>query len=227
MDKLEPGLYDALNKNEKKFADSDVYKLAVSQLKELSSKGFFGENFMSDTFAETERVMAEGTYAMTLYNLGLPTQIVGAYPEQDIDNFGFFPIPLLDNDIKPMDGGAPSKFIYLGSDHIEEAKALFFSYLAKPESLQHMIDNEARFSSVCWNGVEGAFTKEQQAFFDNYPEVGVVLQNATTYYNPQWMDIGKDFEGMFYDALTVEEVAKQVDLRRADAAKASKDANWE
>ena len=89
-----------------------------------------------------------------------------------------------------------------------------------------MIDNVAEMSTVCWDGVDGMFTKEQQVFFDNYPKKAVVLQNATSYYNPQWMDIGKDFEGMFYDAMTVAEVAKQVDLRRADAAKANKDPNW-
>lgn len=226
MEQLEPGLYDKLNKNEMTLSESTSYVTAITQLKEMVDAGYFGENYLSDAYSETEKVMAEGTYAMTLYNLALPAQIAAAYPDQDINNFGFFPIPLLDNTVVPMDGGAPTKYIFSGSEHIAEAKELF-SFLARPESLQYMIDEEAEFNSVCWDGVKSTLTDEQNTLFANYPDKAVVLQNGVSYYNPQWMDIGKDLSALFLDAATVEETIKQADLRRTDSAKVNKDANWQ
>ena len=82
----------------------------------------------------------------------MPAQIETAYPDVSTDTFGFFVIPLADNQIWNVNPAAPSKFIYTGSEHIDEAKA-YFEFLARPENLQYVLDNEAQFVLLNFDGV--------------------------------------------------------------------------
>jgi raffinose/stachyose/melibiose transport system substrate-binding protein len=220
-----PGLVDALNANQEKVADDKTMLLALQQLKELYSKGCFGPDVLSDEFANTEAKMASGEYAMTVNRLGLPAQIESAHPEASADNFGFFLIPLADNQIWNVNPAAPTKFIFSGSKHIDAAKA-YFEFLTRPENLQYVLDNEEQFVLLDFDGVKAQLTFDQQAFVDTYTKQGTVLQTAVNYVNPQWMDIGQDLVAMFTDALTPEGVLQAIDQRRADMAGAAKDPAW-
>ena len=52
-------------------ADDPTMELALGQLNDLYSNGCFGDNALSDEFANTEANMASGEYAMTVNRLGL------------------------------------------------------------------------------------------------------------------------------------------------------------
>ncbi len=220
-----PGLADALNANKATFADNPTMLTALNQLKEMYDKGYFGADALSNEFANTEAAMAEGKYAMTVNNFGLPSQIHKAYPDVPEDNFGFFVIPLADNQIWNVNPAAPSKFIYSGSKNVEAAKA-YFEFLTRPENLQYMLDNEARFAMLNFEGVKAELTADQQAFIDTYKEQGTVYQTAVNYVNPQWMDVGQVLTAMFTGAATPEDVLKDTDQRRADMALAAGDPAW-
>jgi raffinose/stachyose/melibiose transport system substrate-binding protein len=220
-----PGLADALNANEATFAGNATMTTALTQLKEMYDKGYFGEDPLSNEFANTEAVMAEGQYAMTVNRFGLPSQINKAYPDVAEDTFGFFVIPLADNQIWNVNPAAPSKFIYSGSENIEAAKA-YFEFLTRPENLQFTLDNEAQFAMLNFEGVTAELTADQQAFIDTYKEQGTVYQTAVNYVNPQWMDVGQTLTAMFTGAVTPEEVLVETDQRRADMAISAGDEAW-
>lgn len=220
-----PGLVDALNTNKKKVADDNTMQLALQQLKDLYSNGCFGPDALSDEFANTEAKMASGKYAMTVNRLGLPAQIKAAYPDTSEDNYGFFLMPLADNQIWNVNPAAPTKFIYSGSKHIDAAKA-YFEFLTKPENLQYVLDNEKQFVLLDFDGVKAELTPDQQAFVDTYKKQGTVLQTAVNYVNPQWMDIGQDLVAMFTGTMTPKDVLQAIDKRRADMAGAAKDPAW-
>jgi raffinose/stachyose/melibiose transport system substrate-binding protein len=220
-----PGLADALNANEATFAGNPTMTTALTQLKEMYDKGYFGEDALSNEFANTEAVMAEGQYAMTVNRFGLPSQITKAYPDVAEDNFGFFVIPLADNQIWNVNPAAPSKFIYSGSQNIEAAKA-YFEFLTRPENLQYTLDNEAQFAMLNFEGVNAELTADQQAFIDTYKEQGTVYQTAVNYVNPQWMDVGQTLTAMFTGAVTPEEVLAETDQRRTDMAISAGDEAW-
>lgn len=221
-----PGLYDRLNANETTMADDPTMQADLSQLNELYSNGCFGEDALSDEFANTEAAMASGDYAMTVNRLGLPAQIEGAYPEAPGDNYGFFLMPLADNQIWNVNPAAPTKFIYSGSEHVDAAKA-YFEFLTRPENLQFTLDNEDQFVLLDFDGVSAELTADQQAFVDAYPDQGTVLQTAVNYVNPQWIEMGQDIVAMFTGAMTPEQVLQTIDGRRADMAKAAGDPGWE
>ncbi|MFC5470512.1 ABC transporter substrate-binding protein [Cohnella suwonensis] len=220
------GLADKLNANEVKLAEVPAMEQALAQFTELVKKGYMGESYFSNTFADTEKNMASGKFAMTLHNLGLPQTIEKAFPEVKADTFGYFPIPLIDNQLMNIAPAAPSKFIYSGSKHVEQAKE-YFRFLTEQENLQFFLDNEPRFLSLNFEGIQGRFTAEQQKFFDTYgAKQGSGLQMTSKYVNPQWMDIGKDMSAMISGAMTPKAVLESADKRRADQAKAAKDAAW-
>jgi raffinose/stachyose/melibiose transport system substrate-binding protein len=220
-----PGLADSLNANKATFAGNATMTADLTEFKTMYDKGYFGADALSDLFADTEAKMASGKYAMTLNRFGEPKLIHTASPDVPEDNFGFFVLPMADNQIWNTNPAAPSKFIYTGSKNIAAAKA-YFAFLASPENLQYLLENESAFTMLDFDGVKANLTADQQAFIDTYKTQGTVYQTAVNYVNPQWMDVGKDMTALVTGAMTPAEVLTSLDQRRTDEATAAKDAAW-
>lgn len=224
-EELTPGLSDQLNANKTTFAASKDMLLALTQFQEMYQAGYFGANALADAYADTQKMMASGKYAMTVAPLGMPADIEKAYPETKADTFGFFTMPLVDNTLAPAHPAGPAKFIYSGSKHIAEAKQ-YFTFLMKPENLQYLLDNTPQFPALNFTGLQTRWTPAQEEYLKNYPAKTIVYQDSVNYLNPQWMDIGKDLTAMFTGALTPEDVLKAIDQRRADMATTAQDPAW-
>src|SRR5215211_5145004 len=76
-----PSLADSLNANKATFADNPTMMADLTEFKELYDKGCFGDDALSNEFANTEAAMASGQYAMTVNRFGLPGQVHAAYPD--------------------------------------------------------------------------------------------------------------------------------------------------
>lgn len=225
-EEAEPGLTEKLNNNQAKFEDSKTMELALTQLQEMAELGFFGKNYLSATYADTEKNLGSGKYAMTLGNFSLPARIEAAVPDAKAADFGFFEIPLADNQILAMQPSGPSRFIYSGSKYITEAKQ-YFDYITKPENLQeYFLDKDPTKSNLSFSGVTNKLNDEMKNFLNSYPKKGTYYQIQVKYLNPQWMDMGKDMVAMFTGAMTPKDILKSIDKRRADQAKAAKDQAW-
>jgi raffinose/stachyose/melibiose transport system substrate-binding protein len=224
-DEATPNLYNDLNANKKKFVDDPTMKASLTQMKEMYDLGFFGDNTFSDTGADTANKLASGTYAMSLSTQSTPSDVTKINPELKAEDFGFFPIPLANNQFYYINPGGPSKFVYSGSKHIEEAKQ-YLAFLAKPENLQYMVDNDKTVSNLNFSGLKDKYTDEQKKLFTAYPKRGTDLQDYVNYVNPQWMDMGKDLVAMFSKSMEPMDVLKSIDKRRADMAGVAKDPAW-
>lgn len=223
-EEVTPGLAEALNTNQSFFADDSTMLTALEQLKELYDLGFFGEYALSDTYEETAEYLASGEYAMTVGNFGLIGQIEAEY-DVPADTFGYFVMPLADNQILNLNPAGPSKFVYSGSDHIDEALA-YLDFLARPENLQYIIDNTPRFKGFSFTGLEYDYTATEQVFLDRYDKRGTVYQTRVKYLNPQWMEIGQDISAMFIGDAEPMDVLNNIDDRRSDMAEAANDPAW-
>lgn len=224
-DEVTPNLYDDLNANKKKFVDDPTMLTALKQIKEMYDLGFWGDNAFSDTGADTAAKLASGEYAMALANQSIVNDVEAVGGELKASDFGYFVIPLADNQIYYINPGGPSKFIYSGSEHIEEAKQ-YLAYLAKPENLQYIIDNDPTVSNLNFPGLKDKYNEEQKKMMAAYPNKGTDIQDYVNYVNPQWMDMGKDIAAMLGGAMTPEDVLKSIDKRRADMATVAKDPLW-
>jgi raffinose/stachyose/melibiose transport system substrate-binding protein len=224
-EELNPGLADQLNANKATFADNEAMLTDLQQLKELYDAGFMGQNALSDTYADRTKALSDGKVAMILANLTFPQQVEHDYPDMKADNFGAFVIPLVDNQNLNINPAGPTKFIYSGSQHIDEAKQ-YLTFLSQPENLQYLLDNTPEMQTLPFTGVKSKLLPAQQDFLDAHTQRGTVYQTAVNYVNPQWIDIGKDLTAMFTGAMEPKDVLTSIDKRRADLAKAAKDPAW-
>lgn len=224
FEEADPGLAALLNANEATFADTPIMQDALTQLQELYDLGCFGDNALSDAFSDTNSKLASGEYAMSLTTLTAPISIEADY-DVPATTFGFFPIPLADNQLAPAHPAGPAKFIYSGSPYIEQAKQ-YLAFLTAPENLQFLLDNANEFATLNFSGVTPKWNEEQQSFLDTYPAKTLVYQDIVNYVNPQWMDMGRDIESMFIGTMSPEEVLQSIDQRRAEMATTASDPAW-
>ena len=231
IDKIEPGVIDKLNKNETTFAEDENMKKCVDQLNTLAKNGYFGDNYMSDEFADAEGYMAKGEFAMCNLKPGSINKIV----ESDLntagytaDDFGLFVLPICDNQVLNIHPTGPSRFIYSGSPNIDAAKQ-YLAFLLEKDNVQYLIDNAADVENLPVEvGQKPEYSKTTLDFLDSFDEEhkGMVLQDVVLYFNEQWMDINADLAAMFIGDMTSADVLKNLDDRRAQLAKAAGDTNW-
>ena len=227
MEQLESGLYDKLNANQATLAGDSSSNTAMTQINELYQKGYFGPTALSDQYANTEKEMASGKYAMTIDTLTEPAAIQAADPSVQASSFGFFPIPILDNHLLPTHPAAPTKFVYAKGSHIAQAEQ-YLAFLAEPANLQYYVDHDTLSETVNFSGVKAKWTPEQQAFLNQYQAATtLVLQDGVKYVNPQWIQIGKDMVAMFTRQETPHQVLVNTDMRRTQDAQAAKDPAWQ
>ena len=227
MQQLEPGIYDKLNANQANFANDPASNTAMNQINELYQKGYFGSTALSDQYANTEKEMASGKYAMTIDGLSEPQAIQAADSSVQASSFGYFPIPILDNQLLPTHPAAPTKFIYAKGSHIAQAEQ-YLNFLAEPANLQYMVDHTVQFETVDYSGIKPKWTADQQAFLKKYQAAtDLVLQDAVKYVNPQWIQIGKDMVAMFTRQETSLQALKNTDMRRTQEAQAAHDQAWQ
>ena len=227
-EELVPGIVDDLNNNKIKFADVPELKEALDQLNDMAQKGYFGDNYLSDEYTDLLMNLGSGEYAMALEKPGQISAIAeasdGKYTE---DDFGMFVIPLLDNDVYPQHPCGPSRFVYSGSEHQEEAKQ-YLEYIASADSVQYMIDNCDKIENLPFDvGQTPSYSEETQTFLDAAEKEGTVFQDSIKYLNPQWTELTQDIVSMFIGDMTSEDVLNAIDERRATQAEAVGDENWQ
>ena len=223
---IDPDIVDKLNNNEVTFADTEMFLTVMEQTNEMAQKGYFGDNYLSDEYVDLATNMGSGEYAMTMGKAGSISEIAAASDTYTEDDFDFFLIPTLDNDVLNVHPCGASRFIYSGSKHIEEAKQ-YFEYITTQSSVQYMIDNESKVENLPYNvGQTPGYSETTTKFLDSCEKQGVVFQDVIKYLNPQWMDIGADMVSMFIGEMTPLQVLQQIDARRTSQAQAAGDENW-
>ncbi len=221
----DPGYPDALNENKATFAGNKELTTMFTQLKELADKGYMGDNFMSNQYADAPASIASGEYAMVLYNQGLGAEVNAADPNFPADDIGYFVNPLCDNQALNVNYCGPSRFIFSGSKNIDAAKK-YLEFMASDESLAYMTENVGKFNQLPYKNAPSAYSAVVQDFYDRYPTKVAVFQASVKYYNPAWMDIGADMSAMYLGEMTPEEVLQDIDKLRAEQAAAASDPAW-
>lgn len=221
---LEPGLYEALNNNEKDIKDVEIMLTVLKQMNEFAELGFYGEDYLSNTAESDVTEFGEGRVAMTIAAQGFGAKVADSYPEME-NNVGIFQIPFGDSDVLGINASSGAYFINAKGEHVEEALE-FFRFLAEPENLQYRQDNNPEEMGLCWPEITPEYPEEINEYIDSLKS-GTVLQVGVKYIDPQFMDIGKDIEAMYTGAMTPEQVMENISQRRDEQAKLQKDEAWE
>jgi raffinose/stachyose/melibiose transport system substrate-binding protein len=220
-----PGLSDKLNNNKATFAGNSTMQLILTQIKEMASLGYWGNNYMSNKYADSAKNIASGKYAMTIANQGFGEEVHKADPKFKADNIGYFVMPLADNQILNVNPCGPSRFIYKNSKNIDAAKK-YLEFMASDSSLKYMTDNVSKFNKLPYSNAPSKYTDTIKDFYARYPKTGTVYQTAVKYVTPQWANIGSDISALLLGEEKPDEVLKNIDKNRAQQAKAAKDSAW-
>lgn len=222
----EPETPEKLNRNEMTMVQSPTLQLIAAQIREMVSRGYWGEDYMTNRYADAARKIAEGSYAMFLAQQGFQQEVAAAIPGFDPADIGYFVIPLADNQVLNRNPVTPTRFIYSGSEHPEEAKQ-YLEFLARPENLQYLIDHVPKYNNLPISGGTPSYSEEVQSFYASYSEQGIALQSAVRYVNPQWTEIGKELLNLISGQIDGTELLDRLDQNRADQARVNQDPNWE
>lgn len=220
-----PGTADKLNNNEETFAGNKIMTTILEQMKDMIAKGYWGDNYMANTYADSAKNIASGEYAMTLANQGFGAEVNTVDPAFSEDQIGYFVVPLADNQTLNMNPAGPGRIIFSGSQHPEEAKQ-YLDFLATEESLTYLTENVPKFNQLSFKNAPSTYSDNVKEFYERYDKKETVYQTAVKYVNPQWVEIGSSLSAMFLDEMTPEEVLKEIDKVRAEQAKAADDPAW-
>jgi raffinose/stachyose/melibiose transport system substrate-binding protein len=220
-----PGLADNLNNNKAKMADNQTMQTVLSQIKEMATLGYWGDNYMSNKYADTPKNFATGKYAMTVANQGLGADINKVDPKFKVDDVGYFVIPLADNQTLNVNPCGPSRFIYKNSKNVDAAKK-YLEFMASDSSLKYLTENVSKFNKLPYSNAPSKYSDTIKEFYARYPKTGTVYQTAVKYLNPQWTEMGSDISALLLGEEKPNEVLKNIDKRRAEQAKTAKDPAW-
>ena len=227
-EEAQPVLYEALNNNTATFADNEKMLEVLGQFKELSDAGYFGEDWIGTDSTNMVNEFGDRNCAMALANSSFIKQIKEETGTED--EFGLFLEPLGDNTYFPASPAGPTMFGYNGSEHPELVKE-FFNFVTTTESLQEILDNSPAFTNIHANddAVEQHWLPEEEEFMASIPEEKMsisVLQNGTKYTNDYWMNFGQDMVSYCLGEMEANDVLKNMDTNRAEAAKTAGDEAW-
>ena len=222
-EELTPGLYDSLNANKKNMLSVSKLEEIITQLKEFSDLGYYGDDFMSNSVEGDFQAFADGEAAMVLEGLGWGQQLISDYPEM-AGKVGFFVMPWGDNQTIGINPGSNAYFANARSKNAEAAVD-FFAYLAKPENLQRRLDGDPSALLLCWPELTPKMPKEYADYYASHKK-GNVMQYGVKYIDTQWMDVGKDLEAMYAGAMTPADVMQSIEKRRNEQAAIQKDPAW-
>lgn len=225
-EEAEPGLAEKLNSNEEVFAGNETMAKILRQMKEMVDKGYWGDDYMSNEYADTAEKIAVGDYAMSIVNQGFGEEVEAVGKGLKKEDIGYFVIPLADNQVKNVNPAGPSRFIFSGSRHQEEAKQ-FLAYLASEESLKYMTENVPKFNKLPYKNAPDTYEGSVEELYNAYPDESTVYQTAVRYVNPQWNEIGVNLSAMLLGDIEPKDVLESIDNLREKQAQAVSDKAWD
>ena len=226
IETAEPGTADKLNSNETTFAENATMKTILEQMQAMIDQGYWGEDYMSNQYANAAQNIASGQYAMTIANQGFGDEVEAIGGDLKRDDIGYFVMPLADNQTLNVNPAGPARFVYSGSKNAKEAQQ-YLAYLASDDSLAYLTENVSKFNKLPYSNAPTAYAGPVKEFYDTYSsKQATVYQTAVKYVNPQWMDIGNYLSAMFLGDLTPDEVLKNIDKGRTEQAQAAGDPAW-
>jgi len=229
-EQAQPGLFDALNKNEVTFAGNAKMLEVLEQMKELHDKGYFGEGWIGTDSTNMANMFADRQIAMAMANPGFINQV--KQETGTSDEFGLFLIPLGDNQTYPTNPAGPIMMGNKNSPNPELVKA-FFNFCTTQESIQELLDAHTNWTNIHVNEnvvkINQHWTKEELELIEKVDpklKLSPVLQTGTKYTNDYWMDFGRDMIAYFTDQMSANDVLMNMDKNRAESAKLQDDPYW-
>jgi len=211
--KASPGLYANLNENKATYASQKGFETGLAQLKSLNDKGYFGDNVLDNTWANSYQAMASGKYAMMLVYSTYQNEVVAADPKSKADTWEMFPVPLNDNIFWATSAGGIGRSINNESKMIDAAKK-YFGFLSRADNLKAYYAARKDLSAISFKDVTGETTPAFKSVMKNSAGGSAPdLQGGTTFFD--LMKIGKVIQELYLGIQTPKTALETIDSQRA------------
>lgn len=152
-----PDFVEYLNESSQhKLADLQCFEQGVEQIRQLFAAKengvpkYYVENGKEDSFQGSFEYLTQRK-AVMMFSYSAFASELKAYGSQD--EWGMFPVPLLDNQTAVSNGGGMAKFINKHSEHLEECKMLL-DFLARDENLERYYGERTDLVTSAFQNVE-------------------------------------------------------------------------
>lgn len=199
-----------------KFADIASFGKGLGQLQQLLSakEGAEPKYFTNDGQAEDwfgSYISLQEREAVMMFTYSAYAAELAA--NGSTDEFGMFPVPLLDNQTAVSNGGGISKFISKNSRHIDECKQLL-NFLAEKENLETYYSQRTDLVTAAFKDIESvkSTTATEDIMARSVTEPKVMFIKDVLYWDP---DVYQYLQGLADESTSVEQFIANVDEYRA------------
>jgi raffinose/stachyose/melibiose transport system substrate-binding protein len=210
-----------INTNQKKYAQMEELVSRFAQSKSLIDKGFVNPTYLSDTYDNAQKALADGKAGM--YSLGtwVLDQIESKYPDK-IDDIGIFPVPGA-NDAVIYDDPYSLSLTDKCSDTELGKKAIDF--IASKEAQQIYAD--AQPGLYLNKNVKSGKLCEAYQEAKRMMESDRAVMDVQNFVGHSWGNLAQYLMSYYTGSYkSADEVAKAMDSETAKNAKSKGDPNW-
>lgn len=200
--------YAGLNDNSVKLADQEGLAAALDQLVEMNEAGYFGEDFMANTWEDMVPKMASGDYAMGLVYTTFPAEVEAVNPDMPADSWGMFPLALNDNTTFGVSAGGLGRCVNKDTK-VADAVKEYLNFLSQPENLQTYYDARLDLGECSFTDVPGNVPATYEEVMSHASASGLNAEDGMLYYDGT--QIGNLMQAMFLGNSTAEDVLKGID----------------
>lgn len=214
-------IMDKINNNETKFSDFPILADTFAKHKELLTKGYIQKTYLSDTYDNAQKAIAEGTAAMTVNATWMIDVIAKNYPDKVAD-IGAFRVPFDEDTNATL--YAPFNLSVTKNFTDKDLLAKFIAYFTNPTTQQKFYDAQGGIPVI--KNVTSKLQPSQEdlkKLLDGGKTVGFwadPLNYSSGDQNAYLLDF-------FIGGIKNQEILKAMDDEFTKAAKAKKDPHWQ
>lgn len=207
-----PGLYEALNNNSKKFADVPEFEQFLNEFKEIYDKGYLGQNSLANPWDAAYEQLGTGKAAGYLGYQSYQNEVMEKYPDSKADQWEMFPIPIAGNNMYSHSAGGNMRVAYKDSKNLEYVKQ-FFNFLTREDNLKLFYEGRPDLqSNPSFTDVPGKATKAGESILTNTSGQGMEMEYGVMYWDNT--AVGKYMEEMLLGSKTAKQVLESIDSDR-------------
>ncbi len=203
-----PGFYAGLNDNSQTLAGQEGLATALDQMVELNDAGYFGDDFMANTWEDAPSKMATGDYAMCVTYTTFPAEVEAINPEMTTDTFGMFPIPLNDNTTFGVSAGGIGRCVNKDTK-VADAVYDYLNFLARPENLTAYYEARLDLGPCSFNDIPGNVPASYEEVMERASSSGLTAEDGILYWDNT--QVGNLMQGMFVSGTSGADVLQGID----------------
>jgi len=207
----DPDYMTKFNDNSLKLADVPAYELALTQLKEMFDKGYFGKDYMSTTWEDSVNAMASGEYGMAMVYTTYQNEILAAGANTGADKWEMFPLPLAGNRKFAMSAGGIVSAVNPASKNIDAAKQ-YLNFRTRLDNVEAFYKARADLGPSSMTDYQGATTLAYETVMKNSEGATPDLQGGMQFFDTT--TLGKYFQEMYMGTKTPKQVLEAIDSDR-------------